>query len=53
MLSLHPGWVQTDMGGSAAPLTVAESAHGLADVLESVHGPGHRFLAYDGSAIPW
>ena len=53
VLSLHPGWVQTDMGGSAAPLTVAESVHGLADVLESAHGPGHSFLAYDGSAIPW
>jgi len=53
VLSLHPGWVQTDMGGPAAPLTVAESAHGLADVLESSHGAGHRFLAYDGSAIPW
>ena len=53
VLSLHPGWVQTDMGGSAAPLTVAESARGLADVLEDDQPPGHRFLSYDGSEIPW
>jgi len=53
VLSLHPGWVQTDMGGASAPLTVAQSVHGLADVLESPQPPGHRFLAYDGSEIPW
>ena len=25
----HPGWVQTDMGGTAADITVGESAEGL------------------------
>ena len=53
VLSLHPGWVQTDMGGPAAHLTVDESVDGLADVLEAEYAPGHRFLAYDGSEIPW
>nr|WP_243415082.1 SDR family NAD(P)-dependent oxidoreductase [Altererythrobacter segetis] len=53
VLSLHPGWVQTDMGGSGAHLTVDESVAGLADVLEAKHAPAHRFLAYDGSEIPW
>jgi len=53
VLSLHPGWVQTDMGGAGATLSVAESVRGLADVLEGEHGPGHRFLAYDGKEIPW
>jgi NAD(P)-dependent dehydrogenase (short-subunit alcohol dehydrogenase family) len=53
VLSLHPGWVQTDMGGPAATLTVDESVTGLADVLEAKHAPAHRFLAYDGSEIPW
>jgi NAD(P)-dependent dehydrogenase (short-subunit alcohol dehydrogenase family) len=53
VLSLHPGWVQTDMGGPAAHLTVAESVRGLADVLERAQPPEHRFLAYDGAQIPW
>ena len=53
VLSLHPGWVQTDMGGAGATLSVAESVRGLADVLEREHGPGHRFLAHDGREIPW
>jgi NAD(P)-dependent dehydrogenase (short-subunit alcohol dehydrogenase family) len=53
VLSLHPGWVQTEMGGPAAPLTVGESVRGLADVLAAEHLAEHRFLAYDGSEIPW
>jgi NAD(P)-dependent dehydrogenase (short-subunit alcohol dehydrogenase family) len=53
VLSLHPGWVQTDMGGPAAHLTVDQSVAGLAGVLERPHEPQHRFLAYDGSEIPW
>jgi NAD(P)-dependent dehydrogenase (short-subunit alcohol dehydrogenase family) len=53
VLSLHPGWVQTDMGGPAAHLTVEQSVSGLADVLEAEHPAQHRFLAYDGSEIPW
>ena len=53
VLSLHPGWVQTDMGGPAAHLTVDESVAGLADVLEAEQPPAHCFLAYDGSEIPW
>jgi len=53
VLSLHPGWVQTDMGGPAAPLTVEQSVRGLADVLEAKHPAEHRFLAYDGAEIPW
>ena len=53
VLSLHPGWVQTDMGGPAAHLTVEQSVRGLADVLQARHPAQHRFLAYDGSEIPW
>ncbi len=53
VLSLHPGWVQTDMGGAGATLTVTESVRGLADVLEAGHEPAHRFLGYDGREIPW
>jgi NAD(P)-dependent dehydrogenase (short-subunit alcohol dehydrogenase family) len=53
VLTLHPGWVRTDMGGTAAPLSVEESVKGLADVLERHDGQAHRFLDYSGRAIPW
>ena len=51
---IHPGWVRTDMGGSAASLSVAESARGIrrvmADLDESRHG---RFWTWDGREHPW
>jgi NAD(P)-dependent dehydrogenase (short-subunit alcohol dehydrogenase family) len=53
VLSLHPGWVKTELGGPEAPLTVGESARGLADVLEAEHPVEHRFLGYDGNELPW
>mgnify|MGYP000465797449 CR=1 FL=1 len=51
VLSLHPGWVQTDMGGPNASITVAESCTGLADVVEKAGGGGYHFVDYTGEAI--
>jgi NAD(P)-dependent dehydrogenase (short-subunit alcohol dehydrogenase family) len=53
VLSLHPGWVRTDMGGASAPVGVEESVRGLADVIETRHGAGHRYLDYQGRELPW
>jgi NAD(P)-dependent dehydrogenase (short-subunit alcohol dehydrogenase family) len=53
VLSLHPGWVQTDMGGPNAKLTVAESVGGLADVIEGAGGGGFRFVDYAGKDLPF
>ena len=53
VLALHPGWVQTDMGGPQAPLGVEESATGLADVLESASGKGFRYADYKGDDLPF
>ena len=51
---IHPGWVRTDMGGSAATLSVEESAYGIRRVMaeldESRHG---RFWTWDGREHPW
>lgn len=51
---MHPGWVRTDMGGPAAPITVAESATGIKDVLDGLTVDDHgRFLTWDGREHPW
>jgi len=54
VLSLHPGWVRTDMGGAGASLDVETSANGLCEVIEAQHGSGaHRFLDWEGKSIAW
>ena len=58
VLALHPGWVQTDMGGTQAPLSVAQSATRLRRTLETVRtqrDPAHRgaFLNHEGTPLPW
>ncbi|MGS2722796.1 SDR family oxidoreductase [Porticoccus sp. GXU_MW_L64] len=51
---LHPGWVQTDMGGPNALITTEESATGLKVVLDNLTPEkSGRFFNYDGSEIPW
>ena len=51
---LHPGWVQTRMGGESAPLEPEESVAGMRRVIEDL-GPDQsgRFFSYDGTEIPW
>ncbi|UTW44337.1 SDR family oxidoreductase [bacterium SCSIO 12696] len=51
---LHPGWVQTDMGGPNALITTEQSATGLKKVLDELtpEQSGH-FINYDGTEIPW
>jgi len=51
---LHPGWVQTRMGGSSAPLEPEESIAGMRRVIDSL-GPEQSggFFTYDGAEVPW
>lgn len=54
VLSLHPGWVRTEMGGSGAPLEVGESVHGLRQVIQNATSAQNGLmLDYQGSTIPW
>ena len=54
VLSIHPGWVRTDMGGEAAALSVEESVAGIVDVVEREAGSHrHAFLDYQGREIGW
>ena len=51
---LHPGWVQTDMGGENALISVATSVAGLRErIAETNSENSGRFVAYDGEAIAW
>ena len=54
VLALHPGWVQTDMGGSSATVDGADSARGLLQVIDAatLEDSGH-FLDWRGQALPW
>jgi NAD(P)-dependent dehydrogenase (short-subunit alcohol dehydrogenase family) len=51
---LDPGWVQTDMGGSSAPMQPPESIRGLRKVIDGLRlEDSGKFLRYDGSEVPW
>lgn len=51
---LHPGWVQTDMGGPNAAITTTQSVSGLRNVIASLKpGDGQLFVNYDGKKLPW
>lgn len=54
LLALSPGWVQTDMGGPGATLTVADSVTRMRRALAAI-GPEHRgaFINQDGQHLPW
>jgi NAD(P)-dependent dehydrogenase (short-subunit alcohol dehydrogenase family) len=56
-VSLHPGWVRTDMGGAQAAIDPERSVTGMREVLaqaaaahESFNG---CFYQYDGTALEW
>ncbi|KFQ29609.1 hypothetical protein N332_02721, partial [Mesitornis unicolor] len=56
-VALHPGWVQTDMGGGGSqkpPLTVDDSVRGMLKVLSSLSEKDTgTFLNWEGKVVPW
>jgi NAD(P)-dependent dehydrogenase (short-subunit alcohol dehydrogenase family) len=54
LLLMAPGWVQTGLGGPAAPLTVGQSIPGVVDTLEAQAGTGGlQYLDYQGRTVRW
>lgn len=54
VITLHPGWVQTDMGGPNADINTDESADGIVRLVDglTLDNTG-AFFRWDGSEHPW
>jgi len=54
VLSVHPGWVRTDMGGASADISTQTSAAGLRQLISNATlEDSGRFFSWDGSVLPW
>ena len=54
LVLLHPGWVQTDMGGPQAPLQVEDSVAGMRRVIAGLsRSESGAFVDYLGEPVPW
>jgi NAD(P)-dependent dehydrogenase (short-subunit alcohol dehydrogenase family) len=54
VFAIHPGWVQTDMGGKNAPLAVDASVHALLDVIDRLRPEeSGGFFNQRGEAFPY
>jgi len=50
----HPGWVQTDMGGPDAMISVAQSVAGMRQVISRLTlADSGKFFGYDKHSLPW
>jgi NAD(P)-dependent dehydrogenase (short-subunit alcohol dehydrogenase family) len=53
-IPLHPGWVRTAMGGPEADIDTEESVKGMKNLIDGLtSADAGRFMAYDGSSLPW
>lgn len=51
---IHPGWVQTDMGGPNADITPEESATGIVSVIDGLNAENNGgFWKWNGEAHDW
>jgi NAD(P)-dependent dehydrogenase (short-subunit alcohol dehydrogenase family) len=54
VVSVHPGWVNTDMGGDGAPVKVEDSIADLLAVIDNLQPQQTgKFFNFDGKIMPW
>ncbi|MCE2858647.1 MAG: SDR family oxidoreductase [Oxalobacteraceae bacterium] len=54
LVTMNPGWVKTDMGGSGAPTSVTESVAGMLRVIGTLGlSDSGSFQSYDGRKMAW
>ncbi|MDQ6950651.1 MAG: SDR family oxidoreductase [Mariprofundales bacterium] len=54
LLTLHPGWVRTDMTQHTGLMDIADSVAGLTSVLAQAHNyEAGSFISFDGQTIPY
>ena len=54
VLALHPGWVQTEMGGEHATVPTADAVRGLLQVVDgATPAQSGSFLDWRGESLPW
>jgi len=54
VVSLHPGWVRTDLGGPKADLSPEESVEGMIGVIDRLESKDSgKFLTWQGEEHPW
>ncbi|MFX8242953.1 hypothetical protein ABTL31_19600, partial [Acinetobacter baumannii] len=54
VISFHPGWVKTDMGGEGADIDAATSIAGMRTVLATLKPTDTgSFFNYDGQRLAW
>lgn len=54
VISLHPGWVKTAMGGANAPMEVDECTTDICKLLPTLNEKHNGcYIQHDGSTLDW
>jgi NAD(P)-dependent dehydrogenase (short-subunit alcohol dehydrogenase family) len=54
VISIHPGWVRTDMGGPDAHLSTEQSVLGMLQVTDDLTpAQNAKFFTWEGFELPW
>lgn len=54
VVSFHPGWVQTAMGGESADIQPAKAVAGMRKAIAALSTADNgKFFNYDGTPLPW